>query len=80
MTPIDETHDPNRKSGVCSAQGHPDFPIQNLPPGIFSPHAGTQREGVAIGHSLFDLQAALAVGVISNGFGQCRAHLVGVPG
>ena len=33
---IDETHDPARTSWVESAHGHRDFPIQNLPLGIFS--------------------------------------------
>ena len=28
---LDETHDPKRQSWVTSANGHPDFPIQNLP-------------------------------------------------
>ena len=34
---IDATHDPRRLSFVASANGHPDFPFQNLPLGIFSP-------------------------------------------
>ncbi len=34
---IDETHDPSRTSWVAGADGHPDFPVQNLPLGIFSP-------------------------------------------
>lgn len=33
---IDETHDPARTSWVASANGHPHFPIQNLPLGVFS--------------------------------------------
>ena len=28
---IDDTHDPSLTSWVETAQGHPDFPIQNLP-------------------------------------------------
>ena len=36
MTKIDETHDPARTSWVESANGHPEFPIQNLPLGVFS--------------------------------------------
>ena len=47
MTALDETHDPKRKSWVASAEGHPDFPIQNLPLGIFSPPNGEPRGGVA---------------------------------
>src|ERR1700761_2695343 len=37
MTSIDETHDPSLTSWVASANGHADFPIQNLPFGIFVP-------------------------------------------
>ena len=33
---IDATHDVKRRSWVESANGHPDFPIQNLPFGIYS--------------------------------------------
>ena len=28
---LDETHDAKRKSWVASANGHADFPLQNLP-------------------------------------------------
>jgi fumarylacetoacetase len=52
---IDETHDPARTSWVESANGHVDFPIQNLPLGIFSPAGGAARTGVAIGDSILDL-------------------------
>ncbi|MFW2830691.1 fumarylacetoacetase [Sphingomonas sp. ID0503] len=52
---IDETHDPARTSWVASANGHPDFPIQNLPFGIFSPESGEARPGVAIGDAILDL-------------------------
>ena len=55
MSPIDETHDPARKSWVESANGHPDFPIQNLPLGIFSPGNHAARPGVAIGDHILDL-------------------------
>ena len=34
---IDETHAPGRRSWVASANRHADFPIQNLPFGVFSP-------------------------------------------
>ncbi len=52
---IDETHDPALTSWVDSADGHPDFPIQNLPLGIFSPPGGSPRPGVAIGDAILDL-------------------------
>jgi len=51
---------------VLSAN-HPDtdFPIQNLPLGIFREH-GTARAGVAIGDRIFDLRAALALGLFAD--------------
>uniref|UniRef100_B0T5J1 fumarylacetoacetase n=1 Tax=Caulobacter sp. (strain K31) TaxID=366602 RepID=B0T5J1_CAUSK len=52
--PIDETHDPSRRSWVSSAQGSA-FPIQNLPLGVFSPAGGLPRGGVAIGDQILDL-------------------------
>src|SRR3954452_6928044 len=56
--PLDETHDPRRRSWVASANDHPDFPIQNLALGVFSPPGGKRRGGVAIGDRVFDLAAA----------------------
>jgi fumarylacetoacetase len=55
---IDTTHDPARRSWVASANGHPEFPIQNLPLGVFSPNGGDARIGVAIGDSILDLRHA----------------------
>ena len=66
MTALNETHDPKRKSWVASAEGHPDFPIQNLPLGIFSPPNGEPRGGVAIGDAILDLGAAAAAGLFSG--------------
>ena len=40
MARIDETHNPKLRSWVASANGHPDFPIQNLPLGVFTPPGG----------------------------------------
>ena len=55
---IDDTHNPARRSWVASANGHADFPIQNLPFGIFMPSGSTPRGGVAIGDEIFDFRAA----------------------
>ncbi len=63
---IDETHDPARQSWVASANGHPDFPIQNLPFGVFSPPGGAPRGGVAIGDSILDLAGACATGLLAG--------------
>ncbi|MES2498013.1 MAG: fumarylacetoacetase [Pseudomonadota bacterium] len=57
MTQINETHDPALASWVPGADGHPDFPIQNLPYGIFSIDDGDKRPAVAIGDMLLDLSA-----------------------
>jgi fumarylacetoacetase len=68
---IDETHDSARRSWVASANGHPEFPLQNLPFGVFSPPGRTApdaapRGGVAIGDMIFDLRAALEAGLFSD--------------
>ena len=62
----DATHDPSRRSWVASAEGHPDFPIQNLPLGVFSPPGGTPAGGVAIGDMILDLPALLATGLLEG--------------
>jgi fumarylacetoacetase len=56
---LDETHDPTRRSWVESANFHADFPIQNLPIGVFAPCDATPRAGIAIGDEILDLCAAL---------------------
>ena len=53
---LDHTHDPSLQSWVTSANGHADFPIQNLPFGVFSPLAGAPRGGIAIGGCILDLR------------------------
>jgi fumarylacetoacetase len=59
MPQPDQTHDPKRQSWVASANAHPDFPIQNMPLGIFSPRGGgDRRAGIAIGDMILDLGAA----------------------
>ncbi len=60
---VDETHDAGLTSWVESANGHPDFPIQNLPFGAFR-HEGEQRLGVAIGDAILDLAAACDAGLL----------------
>ncbi|MFG1465676.1 fumarylacetoacetase [Xanthobacter sp. DSM 24535] len=57
---LDETHDPARRSFVESAnRPGTDFPIQNLPFGVFSTVADPRpRIGVAIGDRVFDLKRA----------------------
>jgi fumarylacetoacetase len=57
---LNETHDPKRRSWVESANSaDTDFPIQNLPLGVFSRGAGDDlRVGVAIGDQVLDLAVA----------------------
>jgi fumarylacetoacetase len=66
MSAVDETHDLRRQSWVASANGHSEFPIQNLPFGVFSPPAGRPRGGIAIGDMIFDLAAALEAELFSG--------------
>ena len=47
------------RSWVASANGHADFPLQNLPLGVFSINGSAPRSGVAIGDAILDLHAAL---------------------
>ncbi|HEV2336706.1 MAG TPA: fumarylacetoacetase [Stellaceae bacterium] len=68
---IDETHDRARQSWVASANGHAEFPLQNLPFGVFSPPGSNvpdarPRGGVAIGDMIFDLRAAHDAGLFSG--------------
>ncbi|MGA9015136.1 MAG: fumarylacetoacetase [Acetobacteraceae bacterium] len=63
---IDATHDPTRLSWVASANGHTEFPIQNLPFGIFSMLGDKPRGGVAIGDGILDISAALNAGLFSG--------------
>jgi fumarylacetoacetase len=57
MIALDETHDPNASSWVDGADAHPEFPVQNLPLGVFSQAGGGKRGGVAIGDYVLDLAA-----------------------
>jgi fumarylacetoacetase len=66
MPALDATHDPSRRSWVATANDHADFPIQNLPFGVFSPPGGAPRGGVAIGDSILDLGAAEQAGLFTG--------------
>ena len=67
---IDHTHDLALRSWVASANGHSDFPLQNLPLGIVSPEGGAKRAGVAIGDRVVDLPALLATGLLRGEAGR----------
>ena len=66
----DQTHDPGRTSWVEGADGHADFPIQNLPLGLFSPRDGAPRIGCAIGKEILDLAALVAAGLAPDAVGE----------
>jgi fumarylacetoacetase len=67
MTRIDDTHARDLRSWVASANDErTEFPIQNLPLGVFRRRATTEayRVGVAIGDQILDLPACAAAGVL----------------
>lgn len=68
MTPAtDATHDPALRSWVASANlPGTDFPIQNLPHGVFSTLGTAPRGGVAIGEMVLDVAAALRLRLLSG--------------
>ena len=66
---LNSTHDPSLKSWVESAnQPGTDFPIQNLPFGVFRRAGSSEdfRGAVAIGDQVMDLEALAALGVVSG--------------
>jgi fumarylacetoacetase len=69
MLRVDETHDPTRRSWVEAANADStDFPIQNLPFGVFrrAGRPGPPRVGVAIGDLILDVAALAATGALGD--------------
>jgi fumarylacetoacetase len=63
---LNATHDPSRKSWITSANTpETDFPIQNLPYGIFSTPGTAPRAGIAIGDQVLDLAVLEAEGLLT---------------
>jgi fumarylacetoacetase len=63
---LDHTHDPDRRSWIQSANDSTtDFPIQNLPFGVFKRRGANEpsRVGVAIGDQILDVAACLSEGL-----------------
>lgn len=60
----DHTHEAAARCWVAGADGHPEFPVQNLPLALFSTAHAPPRAGVAIGDYLFDLPAGIAAGLL----------------
>ncbi len=69
---IDHTHEA-AASWVASANGHADFPLQNLPHGVFSTAGGGRTGGVAIGDKILDLAAALSAGLLDGAEAEAAA-------
>jgi fumarylacetoacetase len=70
---LNATHDPTRRSWVESANAPgTDFPIQNLPFGVFDDGKGA-RGGVALGDSIIDLAYLVEAGAISGEAAQTAA-------
>jgi fumarylacetoacetase len=66
--PIDDTHRPDLESWVESASDpDTDFPLQNLPLGVFRRRGSDEapRPGIAIGDQVLDLAAAAATGLLA---------------
>ena len=80
MLDTDATHDPARRSFVETANlARAEFPLQNLPFGIFRrARDKTGRGGVAIGDQIFDLTAAREAGLFS-GLAERAAAAAGGP-
>ena len=69
MQRINETHDPALRSWVELANSpDADFPLQNLPFGVFRRHGSDEpfRGGVAIGDQIVDLAAAQKAGAFAG--------------
>ena len=66
MRKLNETHDPKRRSWVARGEDATDFPIQNLPFGIFRRGQGEPRGGVAIHDHIVDLREGLAAGLFAG--------------
>jgi fumarylacetoacetase len=64
MNGIDHTHDAEASSWVDGADSHADFPVQNLPLGVFSVSDGRRRIGIAIGDQVLDLSGMAKDGLL----------------
>lgn len=62
MTTLDRSHDPARRSWIAVANGHRDFPIQNLPFGVHGAAGHRATIVVAIGDLALVLGEAMAAG------------------
>ena len=73
---LNETHDPDLRSWVESAnEDGSDFPIQNLPYGVFRLRGSSQRArvGVAIGDQILDIERCREQGALSGAAAEAAA-------
>jgi fumarylacetoacetase len=71
MLTLDFTHDPQRRSWIATANtDDADFPLQNLPFGVFQRPGGHARIGVAIGDQIVDLFECVERQLLPAGFGE----------
>jgi fumarylacetoacetase len=63
---MDVTHDPELRCWVKSAAGHDQFPVQNLPLGVFAPPGGPARGGIAIGECILDIGGLAGSGLLRD--------------
>lgn len=63
---IDHTHELAATSWVAGSNDHPDFPVQNLPLGVFSRMEEKRGIGSAIGDWIVDLSALSAAGLLPS--------------
>ena len=76
---IDETHDPTLRSWVGSANNpEGDFPIQNLPFGVFRRRGNREspRLGAAIGDRILDLAACARAGLLAGAVDDAARFMV----
>jgi fumarylacetoacetase len=67
VTALDDTHRADLRSWVESANDpRGDFPIQNIPLGVFRQAGGPARAGAAIGDRILALDAAVGAGLLSG--------------
>ncbi|HEX5387377.1 MAG TPA: fumarylacetoacetase [Gemmatimonadales bacterium] len=76
---LDQTHDPALTSWVAEANGHPEFPIQNLPVGVFRRRGTSDMPMgcVAIGDRVLDLEACVFHGVLSGAAEEAARGCIG---
>ncbi len=79
VTELNETHDPRLRSWLESANAPAsDFPVQNLPFGVFCrPGTTAPRCGVAIGDQILDVRAIHEAGLFTGAAATAAAAAIG---